>query len=617
MALKRRSDKNLYIKANAGTGKTTTLVQAVYRILNLCKDFRLKGSPEQEEIWEQAMKGTTPGEIRIATFGKKNAADISSKLKTSDTRIKVSTVSAFGLSVLTRSGVNQAKNPKNWVNFDKTQIILCDALGEKDWRSLSNKYKGIIRFAKRIISLVKADDLDVSDPEDVIQTLCLQHGIEASDKLFGAVSSVLPEMMERHLAEAYRMIDFDDMVWLPNKLGILTNEAFKKVDLAIVDEAQDLNPMQRNLMLKSARRVFVVGDPCQAIMGFQGADVNSMDNFRTSLSKTKLGVSELNLTLSFRCPKAIVPMVKPIVPSFTVIPEANTGKITLSKWADVVKTPSAYLSPRDKRTLFVGRRNVYLVSMAIRLITQEISCVVLGRDFGEDMCELLRKLCKNDTATSCAELYPLIEDWEKAEVKRVTDNYPDPTDMLIMILDKAECLKELTMRDYSATVDHLITFINKLFQDTEDDPIVLATIHKAKGLEADTVVFLAYDACPDPKVKKDSIQYPQEMNIVYVACTRTKDVLHLVTQPDDTKAAAAAPLHMLTPFAQRNPDIARAEKATHRALNDDVQVIETHKLDDSRRKQAIEFMRSLTPDELHSLVLSLKVDMGSEAPPWQ
>lgn len=612
MPLVRRSDKHLYIEANAGTGKTTTIVQAVYRMLNLCKPQWLKGSKEQELIWEEACKGQEPNEIRIATFGKKNATDITNKLKTSDTRIKVSTVHAFGLSLLTRCGVNENRS-KNWVNFDKDQFLLCDALGEKNWQSLSNKYKGLIKFAKRIVSLIKSDDIDVTDdPDGVIEMLCLQHGIEASAKLASTLASVLPELMERHLSVSNRMINHDDMVWLPNKLGLLEHETFKRIDLAIVDEAQDLNPMQRKIMLAAARRTFVVGDTRQAIMGFQGADVSSMPNFKKALEKTSLGVSHLLLTESFRCPKAIVPMVKSIVPSFSVTSQALPGSLTVSKWADVSASPDLYLAPKDKRTLFVGRRNAYLVSMAIRLIVKNIACVILGRDFGEDLCELLRKFTKNDDDMSCSDLFPLIEEWERSEIKKVTDNYPDPTDMVILIADKATCLKELTMRDYSATVGHLIKFITNLFQDTEDDPTVLATVHKAKGLEADTVVFLAYDACPDPKVKPDSIQYPQEMNILYVACTRTRDVLHLVTQMDEDKAKVSAPSHPLSAFAKKSPDFARAEKATKRTLTEETQVIETHKLDEARRQQAIEYMRSLSPEELESLVLSLQPSLTSD-----
>lgn len=59
--------------------------------------------------------------------------------------------------------------------------------------------------------------------------------------------------------------------------------------------------------------------------------------------------------------------------------------------------------------------------------------------------------------------------------------------------------------------------------------VTLSTIHRAKGLESDVVIFYGNDRCPHPLVvksgNKDALQ--QEDNLYYVACTRAKETLIL------------------------------------------------------------------------------------------
>ena len=126
-------------------------------------------------------------------------------------------------------------------------------------------------------------------------------------------------------AEVRREITFDDMPWLPVRMGL----DLGSWDLVIVDEFQDTNPVQARMlemMVGKGARVVVLGDPRQAIYAFRGADTRAMANAKTMLMKTR-EVKELGLTYTRRCGKKIVGFVQGIVPGIHAMPEAEEGKV--------------------------------------------------------------------------------------------------------------------------------------------------------------------------------------------------------------------------------------------------------------------------------------------------
>jgi superfamily I DNA/RNA helicase len=73
-------------------------------------------------------------------------------------------------------------------------------------------------------------------------------------------------------------------------------------DWVLVDECQDLNPMEMDVVLSlTGRRIFAVGDPYQSIYGFQGAlGPAVMDILH------KCGCKEIPLTNNYRsCPEIV------------------------------------------------------------------------------------------------------------------------------------------------------------------------------------------------------------------------------------------------------------------------------------------------------------------------
>ena len=76
----------------------------------------------------------------------------------------------------------------------------------------------------------------------------------------------------------------------------------------------------------------------------------------------------------------------------------------------------------------------------------------------------------------------------------------------------------------------LIRTIERLFEDKRG-VTTLATIHKAKGLEANTVYWLNSSQCPSKYARQDW-QKQQEANLCYVAATRAKRELVLIEETE-------------------------------------------------------------------------------------
>jgi superfamily I DNA/RNA helicase len=96
----------------------------------------------------------------------------------------------------------------------------------------------------------------------------------------------------------------------------------------------------------------------------------------------------------------------------------------------------------------------------------------------------------------------------------------DKTNQAHSLEDKYECIRIFATK--ASTVGGIIAEIKRVFDGNEKGEIMLSTVHKAKGLEADNVYILATERMPHPK----ATNMQEEMNICYVAITRAKKNLY-------------------------------------------------------------------------------------------
>lgn len=447
-------DNHMVIEAGAGVGKTFTIVEGSNRI--------------------DATK------IGFLCFNKSIQKELSDRLPQN---VEAKTFHALGFAAIRAAGI------RTKVNNYKTKNIIDDYHG-KDFNSFP---------LAKLIGLMKGSMVDAHDLRS-IRFLIDKYNIEfeSSREEDMAIDSI-PDIMDECLKQTH-VIDFDDMIWLP----LQKNLPFPSFDVLFVDEAQDFNEMQRELIFRCVKngRCIVVGDPNQAIYGFRGADSNSMNIFKEQLLKTNRGVSEFPLSLTWRCPKSVVAEANRYVKDFNCLETAEQGAVKVN----------APFKPVEG-DMVLCRYNAPLVGAFYDLILQGKSAYVLGRDMTKGLVNYVNKITRNKNMGT-KEFTQLLENDFNVSYNRLMK--ADKINQANTLEDKYNCVKIFAAR--ADTVGGILEEIKRVFDNNEKGEIMLSTVHKAKGLEADNVYILATERMPHPKATNPR----EERNICYVAITRAK-----------------------------------------------------------------------------------------------
>jgi len=128
----------------------------------------------------------------------------------------------------------------------------------------------------------------------------------------------------------------------------------------------------------------------------------------------------------------------------------------------------------------------------------------------------------------------------KPYIQKNFENFKDRLSDIDALLELSREFK--TIRSF---LDHLNLNISELSNNVKNPPdngeennrIVLSTIHKAKGLEWNIVfiISLSEKLFPSSYISKDELDIEEERRIFYVAVTRAKDDLYLIT-PKSTQS---------------------------------------------------------------------------------
>lgn len=318
------------------------------------------------------------------------------------------------------------------------------------------------------------------------------------------------------------VIDFDDMIYMP----LIHRVRFWQHDNIFIDEAQDTNPARRALvraMLRKGGRVAAVGDPHQAIYGFTGADSDALD-----LIAKDFGCIRLNLTTTYRCPKAVVTFAQGWVSHITAAETAPEGRVYRN-------TMEEFLQRNDLTgdTAVLSRVTKPLVALAFQLIRQRIPCRIEGRDIGKALQKLMTrwKVSSLDALESKLEVYlarettKLLAKKKEAKLQQIEDT----VETIRVIIDQCRHEKLTTVTD-------AVAYVDQLFGDNVSNLLVLSTIHKSKGREWRRVFWLdRVNTCPSKWARQDW-QQEQEKNLCYVAATRAMDQLIELDAPKPKKA---------------------------------------------------------------------------------
>ena len=240
---------HLMIKAYAGSGKTSTLVEGLRLLVEGSTTF--DPSPQQEEIWAELLKSQDYAKTFCMTsFG-------SEIVKTLEERIpKHPSCSAKTLHKIGNKAIFDSYGPLGEPDQYRSGKILAKLKG-LSYEALLHQHKELADNVSELVSYCKlnaltSERIGKSGMEHLIDLYELDIELDLEIEL--GVVKVLEES-----CKTVDSIDFNDMIWLP----VVNNLILPKFDMLFVDECQDLNICQQKLSLKLGKRIICCGDPHQ------------------------------------------------------------------------------------------------------------------------------------------------------------------------------------------------------------------------------------------------------------------------------------------------------------------------------------------------------------------
>ena len=262
------------VRAGAGSGKTTVLTRRI--------------------AWRVASDSASPDHVLAITFTRQAAAEMRTRLRRFgiDGSPQIHTFHALGLRLLTQRAAD-AGRPKPLVATNRMAILSAAAGSDVKQAQLQS-------FA------VAMDNVTVRMIEG--------RGVEAAMRSAGVRDVTVQQFTDvvaRYEALKRRrgVVDTNDLITQvvreaerdPRFVASMRHQ-FRHVS---VDEAQDLNPLQYRflrLLVGDPADLFVVGDPNQAIYGFNGADNTLFDE----LPGFSEGAHVVTLPSNYRCTPQVV-----------------------------------------------------------------------------------------------------------------------------------------------------------------------------------------------------------------------------------------------------------------------------------------------------------------------
>lgn len=461
---------NAVIDAVAGSGKTTTIVEA------------LKLIPKEKST------------IFVA-FNKSIVKELSERVPS---HVEVKTMHSFGFGIVRYNLGNVI------VKDDKIMEIVKQLY--PGWKVDEEAADGYMNRVRHIVDLAK---LNLVKNVDELWEVVDHHGVEIMN------GEVEKAWLVFNLALNFKKsIDMTDMIFLPAHHGMKS----KQYDWVFVDECQDLNKCQQEILKRMVKpktgRFIAVGDPRQAIYGFAGADAES---FR-SLQNIPNTIS-LPLSVNYRCGTNIIELAKSIVPQLEAFENAIEGEVVKEgKWKDI--QDGDYVLCRNVRPL---------VKLCMDLLIDGKKAAVRGRDIGANLINMIQRTKEKKIDKALEKMQAEANRMVKKSMARgKTEDEVRNSTAHKTHMDKVSAI-EILAGDLE-NVQDVIDKINSLFSDDKAG-IVLSTIHKAKGLESDNVFILNPELMPSKWAKK-AWEIEQESNLIYVAYTRAKRRLLFIADYD-------------------------------------------------------------------------------------
>ena len=481
---------NLVVEAAAGSGKTYTLVKALSLI------------PQDKRVL-------------MTAFNKDIVKELTKKVKEFP-NVEVRTLHGLGMILTTRGLRIGGMKPEgykytqliynHWQDLTKTNI---NKLSRNARKSFVENTKKLVDFGRFYLATTRSEMIELMTKYDIP---CVADEVDVALKVMAIGGKNLDS------------IDYTDMIWMPHIYDLHLQEC--EYDFIMVDECQDLNVAERNLVLrclKEGGRLIAVGDSNQCIYGFSGSDP---DSFRAIQSIPN--TVSMPLSISYRCPESVVKFAQNLVPSIEAKQGAEEGVIL-----DCVSLDDVH-----DGDMVLCRNNAPLLQVYCKLLEQGKRAYIRGSDVGKNLQNIVIGTHKDYLHTNLKQdgvfirLYEDLFNSRKAIMERYGISQEDAMkhETIQAKLDMIRAL-EVLGADLTTT-EQLTKKIGDIFpKNDKGEGIMLSTVHKAKGLEADNV-FIACASLMPSKSALDEWQVQQERNLMYVAYTRAKKVLGFLNEEE-------------------------------------------------------------------------------------
>lgn len=491
---------NLLIEAVAGSGKTFTIIEMIVEI-----NLRFPSA-----------------RIALMSFNAKVRDEL--KLRVKHRRIQncdVNTVHGFGFAAFKEE--HGSRKPNSYKLQDIFEPML--KKNNLDWK--------LNKTLCTLVGLAKDTGIGIFTPGNTQDWIDLidKHDLSwdeekcSKDRL---IQLAHVGFTESNLDRS--KIDFSDMIYFP----LLDNLPFPEYDFVFIDEAQDTNATRREVAKRMLRkrdqesaasspggRLVVVGDRHQAVYGFTGADNDALD-----ILKHQFSMSELKLSVCFRCSTSVIAHARKLVSHIHAKEGAIEGAVITVKEIDFEQTLFKHPSCELQTHAILCRKNAPLTSLAFRLLKANIPCRIEGRDIGQQLTHLCKKFKPTDKTNLTHSLR-----------KHLTEQSCKLSPYKFSILeDKISCITSVLAMPEILSVEDFYKKIELLFSDYDPNlppRLTLSSIHKSKGLEWPTVYLLGRNLWQPSPFASQPWMLDQETNLTYVAITRAKINLIEVTVTEE------------------------------------------------------------------------------------
>ena len=478
---------NMVINAVAGSGKSTTIVNA------------LKLIPDDMNVLFIAFNKDIVETLKQKVGEKAN--------------VHITTYHSLGYSII----IEKLKNKPELDEYKYQPRIrtICNNFIENN--GISMGFSRRVMYTRNVEKLVDYARFNLCQNVKEIERIADKYNIEPLLNECELTVQVL-EWGKTHLDT----IDYTDMVWLPYELDFKTMK--HKYNWIFVDEAQDSSPIQQELFkkcFKRGARFCAVGDSSQCINAWAGADIEAFNKF-LKMPNTK----QYELPISYRCPVNVINEAKKFVPNIQAKDGALLGEIKYDVDPYSPKTGDMVLC-----------RNTYpLVKLYMDYLRINKKSYIRGKDIGDGLIEVIKTYRGVDLLLDKSLLgNGLFRNLYEELFKRVemlverTAMTEEEAYLSAPIMEFYDTILSLeTLSDNLVYTDDLISKIKTIFNDGGEG-VCLSTIHKAKGLEADNVFILSKSLMPSIYAHQEWERISED-NLEYVAITRAKKTLQYIDE---------------------------------------------------------------------------------------